>query len=372
MIEPSPTNILAGLRIAVVNPYLEGREKDCEKNLYPRSHLWGADALSKAGARVVYIRPDSSSVCYKLLSMLSRLAKGRLGNLEFDWLIVTSFWRYDLIYICYGSFLATQLLRALGVIRCPVVAWVYRPPRAIPFWKLRDLQTRFPFRYGLDGLLCLTKRAEQGWKVKWPRKRISFLAWGADTIMFAGSDSPGEFFFACGRTYRDYATLLAAAAQVPVPLKIIASRSLLGSQPLPPNVHLVQGPNNPSNDRGILYADIIGEYYAKAKAVLICLQPIEDDTSGLTNLLEALAMGRPVAITRTGSLDIDVEKEGVGRLVAPGDVKGWVDLLRHWQNDPQELAVMSSRALDLANKYYNHERHGRDVVRFLAGFLAKT
>jgi glycosyltransferase involved in cell wall biosynthesis len=372
MTEPSATSPLSGLRIAVVNPYLEGREKDCEKNLYPRSHLWGADALVKAGARVDYIYPNSDSRIYRLLFMFSRMTKGRLGVPHFDWAIITSFWRYDLIYICYGTFLGTQFLRAIRVLRCPVVSWVYRPPQTTPFWKLRDLETRFPFRYGLDGLLCLTQRAERGWKAKWPRKRISFLAWGADTIMFPGSDYGGEFFFACGRTNRDYATLLAAAAQVPVPLVILASRSLLGSEPLPANVRVVQGPDNPSTDRGIPYAEIISEYYAKAKAVLICRLAIEDDTSGLTNLLEALAMGRPVAITRTGSLDIDVEQEGVGRFVAPGDVKGWVDVLRQWQNDPQELAVMSGRALRLAHNYYNHERHGRDVVRFLAGFLAKT
>ena len=41
------------MKICFVNTYLAGRDADCEKGLYPRSHLWGIDALRRAGHEVV-------------------------------------------------------------------------------------------------------------------------------------------------------------------------------------------------------------------------------------------------------------------------------------------------------------------------------
>jgi glycosyltransferase involved in cell wall biosynthesis len=356
---------LHGVRVAVVNPYLEGRELDCARGLYPRSHLWGADALTRAGALVEFIRPVEDS---RWLRRVSRATKGRLGELDFDLTLARRAAGFDVLYAPAGRFLITQALRALGAIRAPLIYWNYVPPSRAPWWKLRDWWERWPLSRGIDALLCLTQLAEDSARARWPWLATRRVDWGADATMFPGSESEGEYFFACGRTNRDYTTLLAAAERVPVPLVILVSRRHLDGLRIPPNVRVVEGPPDASTDKGVPYAQLI-ELYARARAVLICRLDLASDTSGFTNLLEALAMSRPTAITRTGALDLDVEKEGVGRLVAPGDVDGWAEVLREWSADSPALRAMRSRARRLVEEHYSHERHGRDVAWFIRDLL---
>ena len=49
--------------------------------------------------------------------------------------------------------------------------------------------------------------------------------------------------------------------------------------------------------------------------------PTEYTANGFTNLMEAMAVGQPVIVTRTGALpgEIDVEKAGCGIFVPPGN-----------------------------------------------------
>lgn len=365
----APLPDLRGLRVAVINPYLEGREAQCNQNLYPRSHLWGADVLARAGATVEFVRPDPDSRTTRWLAGIARITKWRVGNLDYDWAVVRQLSRFDLVYAATGRLLLLQSLRALRLCRAPVAYWNYLPPRPSSLLKLHALWERRPFCFGIDGMLCLTEAAAAGYRRKWPSVAIRHIDWGADPIMFPGSDQAGEFFFACGRTNRDYATLLAAAAKVEAPFVILVSRELLRGLEIPSNVRIVEGPKDAGTDKGISYPELISEYYSKAKAVLICRRDIPGDTSGLTNLLEALAMGRPVAITRTGALDIDVEAEGVGAFVGPGDAEGWAALLNGWLRDPAILAGMQKRARQVVVTHYNHERHGRDVATFLRELL---
>jgi glycosyltransferase involved in cell wall biosynthesis len=188
--------------------------------------------------------------------------------------------------------------------------------------------------------------------------------------MFPGSAADGEFYLACGRTNRDYRTLLLAAAQIKAPFVILASQSLIDGLCVPPNVRFVEGPKNAGTDKGIPYSELIFDYYAKAKAVCIPRIDVPGDTSGYTNLLESLAMYRPVIMTRTGSLDLDIEKEGVGRFVAPGSVEEWVRALRELENMPQLRSQMRRRATELIRRFYHLDRHGREVSEFLTSLLS--
>ena len=50
-----------------------------------------------------------------------------------------------------------------------------------------------------------------------------------------------------------------------------------------------------------------------------------EDTCGYTNMLEAMAMRKPVLMTRSGCLHIDPESGGFGKLIEPQDYKGWAE-----------------------------------------------
>ena len=354
----------APFRIAVVNSYLEGRETTCERNEYPRSHLWGADYLTREGAEVSYIYPRPGLLS-RFALRISRAARSRLGNLDFDLEMLRRAGEFDLIYVPNGRLLLCQLAKAFGFIRAPLVYWTYLPPNEAPWWKLWDLWERWPFHRGISGLMCLTSAAADAYRERWPKTRVAHIEWTPDNVMFPGSQADGDFYLACGRTNRDYRTLLLAAAKIDAPFVILASRALIGDTPIPPNVRFVEGPKDANTDKGIPYSELIFDYYAKARAVCIPRLDIPTDTSGYTNLLESLAMYRPVIMTRTGKLNLDVEKEGIGRFVAPGDVEDWVRTLREFEAKPELRRAMRRRAEESIREFYHLERHGREVAAFL-------
>ena len=94
------------------------------------------------------------------------------------------------------------------------------------------------------------------------------------------------------------------------------------------------------------------EYYSAARAIAIPMVP-QSGLSGLTSLLDALAMGRAVIMTRNPLIDIDVELEGIGFWVAPGDIAGWERALRFVEDHPAQAEEMGWRARRLAEDRYN-------------------
>jgi glycosyltransferase involved in cell wall biosynthesis len=344
------------LRVGVVIAYLAGREKLCAQNLYPRSHLWGADAMREAGWEVEYLRPERR--------MATRFG-GRLGNRDFDLHVRRKANEFDVIYVADGRLPMTQLARRMGRIRAKLIQWEYVAPRPGAWWRLREVWHRKFLARGIDGYACLTETAAAAFRELNPRAQARAIQWAPDTTMFPGSEKDGEYLLACGRTNRDYATLVKAAAKVDFPVVLLVSPGLVSGMAIPPNVRFVEGPKDGGTDKGIPYSELIHEWYANARAVLIPRLDLAWDTSGLTNLLEAMAMYRPVLMTRTGRLDLDIEQAGVGMFVAPGDAQDWATKITRIWNDARLREPMRARAKEQVRTFYNLRRFGNDVVEFV-------
>lgn len=313
-------------RLGVVHAYAAGRREEVARGLYPANHLWGADYLANhPDFEVTFLPAAGRGWPAALARSVSRGVRGRLGNLAQD----VAVWQerrgagngFDALYVIHGFPLLTAWRAALGGRgRAPrLVRWVYTRPRPFPWWQGRDLIERAPAVRGHAGYLCLTADAADHYRRVAPGALVRSLDWAADLTLFPGSDAPGEFFFACGRTNRDYPTLLRAAAALPDErFHLLVSPELLRGLAVPANVRVLDGPADAGTDRGVSYPEMVARDYARCHALLIPRREDPHDTCGLTNLLEGLAMGRPVVMTRTGALDIDVEAEGVGLHVAPG------------------------------------------------------
>ena len=352
-------------RVAIVNCYLARREEQCERNEFPRNHLWGGDYLAKMGSKVQYIYPRRD-LLLRLTIKIGNFAKGRLGNIDFDVEMLRRAREFDVIYAPYGHFLLCQLAAAFGLLKAPIVYWVYSPPHQSTSLNIDEIWWKWPFNRGIGGILCLTSAAAAGFQAKWPKLKVAHIEWTPDNILFPGSEANGEFYFACGRTNRDYKTLVAAAAKLDVPFVIVASPSLMEGLPIPPNVRFVEGPPSTASDRGgVPFPELIS-YYANAKALCIPLQDIPADTSGYTNVLEAMAMYRPILMTQTGTLDLDIEKEGLGRWVEPDSVDSWVQAIQEMEAQPELRKQMRERAKSMIEETYNLDRHGKEVADFLS------
>jgi glycosyltransferase involved in cell wall biosynthesis len=123
-----------------------------------------------------------------------------------------------------------------------------------------------------------------------------------------GGREEGAGIVSAGRTFRDYATLLAAFRALELPLTVVASSRGTAGLTLPPNV-------------SARYDLPFQELLALLASSSIVVLPLDERqiSTGQSVLLHAMAMGKPVIASRvTGTLDY-VEHLRTGLLVPPGD-----------------------------------------------------
>lgn len=196
--------------------------------------------------------------------------------------------------------------------------------------------------------------------LKFDANEIIHVSHPVDEVFFAPVDVDREIIFSAGETQRDFPTLIEAVGGLEVPTVIAATRVgvLTGlrttftdarEQPeLPPSVTI----------KGMDPCEL-RQSYAAARVVVVPLVPA-DNNAGLSVVLEAMSMGRPVVVSRTiGQVDIVREGE-TGVYVPPGDPDALREAIVELINDPERAEAMGSRARE-----YILERHRAEV--FAAG-----
>lgn len=170
---------------------------------------------------------------------------------------------------------------------------------------------------------------------------------------------------AVGREGRDYATLFTAMEGLPEFTLQLTSASPWSKsadtskqRSIPANVSCAQ---KPYSDEGLR------ELYARSACVAVPLYAT-DFQAGITTILEAMAMGRPVIATRTSGLSDVLWHEENCLTVAPGDVKGWQKAIQRLHADP----VLAIR-LGIRGRRWVEENATLDrwVSRVVHGLLEK-
>ena len=118
----------------------------------------------------------------------------------------------------------------------------------------------------------------------------------------------------------------------------------------------------------VSYNDLLHGYYGKCAASVICLKhdPIEYHAIGFTNLIEAMAMARPIVMTRNGAVpsEIDLEKVGCGLYVPSNNPAALAEAIAALADDPKTAQEMGERGRQLADSHYNVERYASELHRF--------
>ncbi len=202
-----------------------------------------------------------------------------------------------------------------------------------------------------------------------PQRLLAHVDFHADTEFFrpvAVEATQRPTVCAAGLEWRDYPTLIKAAARLPdIDFRLAAASpwskhaNETEKTPLPGNV----------DSRRYDYA-ALRDLYASSFAVAVPLYET-DFQAGITSILEAMAMGKAVVVTRTAG-QTDVIVDGVnGLVVPPGDPDAWVGALERLRDDPQLRETLGSNAREWVERNASLRFWSEQVAGALKGNLPR-
>ncbi len=153
-----------------------------------------------------------------------------------------------------------------------------------------------------DGVVTISESEENALRALFPHKKTLFLHLGTDIEFFKPQKVPEEnFILSIGRDPgRDFKTLFEAVKDLDIEVKITAlPNQLKHLEPLPKNVTV----------HNFTPQELV-EQYARAKLVVLPLNIPDHERNnamGCSTLVEAMAMGKAIVVTRTNTMESYVE-----------------------------------------------------------------
>jgi len=285
---------------------------------------------------------------------------------RYSWAAVKAFPRlsaYDIAIAYHGkNGVPLALLRALTGRRTPklvILNFTVRGPIERMSWLLR---------FAMRGVDCVTypTQGEMAYSnsiLHMPWDKIRIVQPGYVPIEYvdqyirpAVSLGPqdGEYIFASGRSFRDYATLLEAVRDLDVKVIINTKPFCLRGLDIPSNVQV--------ND--LLPMPEFFRLLANAKFVVVPLQDVAHG-SGESHLGHIMAAGKAVILTENPSAIALVRDGETGIVVRPGDVQSMRNAIVHLLQHPDLARQMGENAYRLYEEKYTFGRYAQDVVNLL-------
>lgn len=261
----------------------------------------------------------------------------------------------DVLYVTYffpTPLLLLALLRRLGFFRRRKIIVVshkaLHPGGALAMMVYRSLdRVFFHSQKNLDESVasgCVTPQ------------RAAFLYWGDDLDYIASHHSPvqGDFFLSSGREQRDYPTMIRAFAKSEARLELYTNRVNYSD-----NYEYLDAEQGRHRNILLTFVDndasTTGMLARKAASCLCVVNPLLRDRItycvGLTSLVEAMALGKPVITTVNPYSPVDVEKERIGFVV--DDEASWLRAINYIHTHREEAREMGLRARRLAESRFN-------------------
>jgi hypothetical protein len=352
-------------RVLVVNDYsLLASWNDVRQGRSPAHFLYGADGLADAGFEVTLVSEEWS---HWLAQIDGRLGRVRipLGSIDRQAAALRFLGQADAIYApCQTQIQALTYLRALGLLRAPIVLLAHHPLIRGRLGKAIRPLVRLMIR-GVSAMPTLSRAVADEANTLSPARPIAVpLRWGPDARFYPPAEYPGQGILAAGRTGRDFVTFGRAANTAKVPATILTFRA--GSDP-----ELASFGSNVTvtlAEKFIDYSETTRMFAASRALAIPMFQ--QEGLCGLTSLLDALGAGKPVIITRNSNLDLDVEKLGIGRWIDPGDVQGWIDAMRFFEDNPDAATAMGRRARKLVDDGLNYASFSDALVAIVRQSIA--
>lgn len=347
-------------RVLVLNNYsLESVWNEVLLGDKPDHHLYGINHFYRRGYHVELVPFQSIKFLSKFSNFLSKRLPIPLGNLDQQLSAFQHLSQADLVYApCQTESHILSYLRAMGLIKIPVVCIAHHPLDRGRLSYLRKPVIQL-WVQGTDAFPALSAKLSSMINkfIGEPLKSIP-LSWGPDLDYYPECSVVGHGVVAAGRTGRDFVTFGLAASQTTSPAHIVCLESAVNSKfkSFGSSVNVTTRPDHSH----MSYAELI-EIYTKARAIAIPMYA-HNSLCGLTSLTDALAMGKPVIMTRNELIDIDIEVEGIGLWVEPGDIDGWKQAIQYYEDNEAESWAMGTRAKQLMKTKINSKIFADQVM----------
>lgn len=275
---------------------------------------------------------------------------------------------YDVLYGTHSYGLEfIILLKMLKLYKRPIILWQHRKVHSNDNYFINCFH-RYFYR-AVDGLIFFTNiHIEESIKTGNVKiEQCHVVKWGADLdfynlILKDLKEPPIGSYISTGKENRDFITLIKAFSDTGATLDIYAPKAngevsylkdfeSIGSIPGNVQIHIVEG---------VIPYDL-AKKVATGKVVVICCTQ-QYYTVGLTTLVEALALGKPVIISDNIYYNIDIEKANCGIKVPYGDIKGWKGAIEYLESHEEIAKLMGQNARKLAEKEYNLTSFSKEVI----------
>jgi hypothetical protein len=343
-------------RVLVVNNYpLEGVWQEVKNGQTPDQYLYGINYFSQRDYEVELIDfardpfLDSIQKTYANLHLPIPI-----GDLE-QQSRVLAIKDADLIYApCQTQTCLLSYMHALGLLKIPLVCLAHQPLNRGLLAAPREPFIRLMVN-GCDAMPAMSKYLSQSINKRADKSRA--LAWGPDKNFYPNKITNGKTIVAAGRTGRDFMTFAKSCVKASVDAHILCLESNYNPDfKVADSIKVTVSPD----DCFLPYPELV-KIYADARALAIPLYSA-DHLNGLSSLVDALGMGKPVIMTKNPYIDIDIESLGIGIWVEPNDEEGWVKALRYFADNPDKAFEMGQKGRALVDSGLNSKTFANQIM----------
>jgi len=322
-----------------------------EAHAYPAHQLWGLDAMRRHSDWAVRVVGGSQHRHNWPASRLRSADAGVRNHREFARRTPRN--APSVAYAARAQVTAGLALgRTFGVWRHPLVSIFHNPVSAA--WPIAGAWSR-----GVDLALALSATTHES-LLQLPGRITSntrLVQWGPDLAFRGYVESGQDVIVSTGKDNRDLPTLLAALNRGSANARVYAPRNFVDDPRLSATTTLVRPPAGAEQSA---YSTVL-EDLCRASIVAIPVARL-DRLTGLSEVNDALALSKPIIMTRTPHFDLDLEGIGCGLLVEPGDIDGWAAAISALSRDRERRVAMGRAGRAFAEEHWNYELFCQQVV----------
>ncbi len=245
-------------------------------------------------------------------------------------------------------------LRRVFFFRPPILVW--EVPWS-PGWRYREAVSRLALPRADGAVVFSTSQIELVQKHFRHDLETIFVPFCVDTEFYSPqtrSPMQDAYIWSCGLDEgRDFETILEASKATQARFLIKAGSFLKVRGEQYPNVTFEKGHLPPEEFR---------KRYSDA-AIVIVSTKVTSNASGVTSLMESLAMGRPTIVTDNPALRDYLPPPGAGIVIPVGDKDALRRAIQILLEDPEGAEAMGVAARKYAEERFSRTRHYKEMAK---------